>query len=157
MEKLDNIDKKIVSALMDNSKYMSRELSRKLKVHPNTLLQRLKKLEKSGIIMKYSAVIDFSKIDKHLQALIFLDVDMEKQWEDALRPVAKHPDVVSFSFISGSHDALIYARVKDESHLASLLRRFQSTKVVTHATTHIIIDHLRQPHEYNPLKDELRF
>lgn len=153
--KLDNIDKRILAALIENSRIMSKELSRKLRIHPNTLLQRLKKLEASGVIKQYQAVVDFPKIDKHMQVLMFLKVNMEKDWEDALRPVAKLPEIVSFILISGEHDVLVIARVKDEKHLAELMRKMQATKVVAKTTTHIIVDYYRQPHEYNPLKEEL--
>ena len=45
MAELDEIDRKILAQLIENSKIQSKELSRKLRIHPNTLLQRLKKLE----------------------------------------------------------------------------------------------------------------
>ncbi len=155
MEKLDQTDKKILSSLIENSKMMSKELSRKLRIHPNTLLQRVKKMEQSGVIKKYQAVVDFPKVDKMMEVLMFLRVNMEKDWEAALKPAAKFPEIVSFILISGEHDVLIIARVKDEKHLAEFMRRMQATKVVAKTTTHIIVDYYRQPHEYNPIRDEL--
>jgi Lrp/AsnC family leucine-responsive transcriptional regulator len=154
--KLDKTDKKILAQLADNSKIMSKELSRKLRIHPNTLLQRLKKLEKEGAIVKYAAVLDYTRFDKKLQALIFLNVEMIKGWEGVLRPLAKLPEVVSFILVTGEHDVLIIARLKDEAHLANFLRRLQTNRVVTKTTTHLILDYYKHPHEYNPLKDELR-
>ena len=155
MDKLDLTDKKILAALVENSKIMSKELSRKLRIHPNTLLQRLKRLEASGVIMKYQAVVNFPKVDKQMQVLMFLKVNMEKQWEEALRPAAKFPEVVSFILMTGEHDVLVIARVDDDAHLADLMRRIQATKVVVKTTTHLIVDYYKQPHEYNPLKYEL--
>ena len=155
MEKLDQTDKKILSSLIENSKRMSKELSRKLRIHPNTLLQRVKKLEQNGVIKKYQAVVDFPKVDKMMEVLMFLRVNMEKDWEAALKPASKFPEIVSFILISGDQDVLVIARVKDEKHLADFMRRMQATKVVAKTTTHIIVDYYRQPHEYNPIKDEL--
>ena len=155
MEKLDVTDKRILAALVENSKIMSKELSRKLRIHPNTLLQRLKKLEKSGVITKYQAVVDFPKVDKRMQVLMFLKVNMEKPWEDALRPLSRHSDIVSFILITGEYDALVIARVRDELHLAELMRKMQATKVVVKTTTHLIVDYYKHPYEYNPLKDEV--
>ncbi|MEW6722146.1 MAG: Lrp/AsnC family transcriptional regulator [Candidatus Micrarchaeota archaeon] len=155
MEELDTIDRKILAALIDNSKIMSKELSRKLRIHPNTLLQRLKKLEKSGIIKKYQAVVDFPKVDKMMQVLMFIKVNMEKPWEDALRATVKFPEIVSYILMTGDYDVLIIARVKDETHLADLMRRVQATKVVNKTTTHLIVDFYKQPDEYNPLKYEI--
>lgn len=155
MDNLDNTDRRIVAALVDNSKVMSKELSRKLRIHPNTLLQRLKKLEKAGVLVKYSAVVDYSKVDKRMEVMIFLNVDMEQAWEDALRPVSRLSEIMSFLLVTGDYDAVLTARVRDEKHLARLLRKIQATKVVTHTTSHIIVDTYKQPHEFNPLMDEV--
>ncbi|MDD5171650.1 MAG: Lrp/AsnC family transcriptional regulator [Candidatus ainarchaeum sp.] len=155
MDKLDQTDKRILSSLIENSKMMSKELSRKLRIHPNTLLQRVKKLEQNGVIKKYQAVVDFPKVGKMLDVLMFLRVNMEKDWEGALRPAAKFPEIVSFILMSGEQDALVIARVRDEKHLAGFMRRMQATKVVAKTTTHIIVDYYKQPHEYNPIKEEL--
>ncbi|VVC03330.1 putative HTH-type transcriptional regulator [Candidatus Bilamarchaeum dharawalense] len=155
-ETTDELDRKILSVLIENSKTQLKQLSRSFRIHPNTLLQRLKKLEQAKILMKYTAVVDFTKIDKRMQALMFLDVDMTKSWEDALRPLAKMPEVVSFLLITGEHDVLIIARVKNELHLGNLMRKFQATKVVKKTTTHLIVDTYREPYEYNPLKEDLK-
>jgi Lrp/AsnC family leucine-responsive transcriptional regulator len=153
---IDKTDRKILSQLIDNCKMQSKELSRKLKIHPNTLLQRQKRLEKSGVIKGYTAVVDFSKAANRLQALMFLNVNMEKGWEEKLKPAAKLPEIVSFILITGTYDALVIARVKNEQHLATLMRKMQAIPVVTKTTTHLIVDYYKHPYEYNPLKDEFR-
>jgi len=152
--KVDSIDRKILASLVDNSKLMSKELSRKLRIHPNTLLQRLKKLEKSGVLVKYSAVVDYSKFDKKLQALILIDIDTGKGWEAMLKPVSKLPEVVSFMLITGDHDALIVARFEGEEHMAGFLRKLHANKAVTKTTTHLLLNYYKHPHEYNPMKEE---
>ena len=47
MIKLDDIDISILSHLRDDAKTQLKDLARELKVHPNTLLQRVRKLEKA--------------------------------------------------------------------------------------------------------------
>jgi Lrp/AsnC family leucine-responsive transcriptional regulator len=157
MENVDALDKKILSAMLDNSKIRSHRLSRKLRIHPNTLLARLKKLEAAGVLMKYSAVVDFSKVERCMDVLVFLDVNMEKGWEDALRPMSRMPEIVSFMLISGEHDAVVAARVRDEKHLALLMRRIQGTGVVRKTTSHLVVDSYSMPHDYNPYRDEWKF
>ncbi len=154
---MDKLDRKILAALIDNCKVQSKVLARKLRIHGNTLMQRVKKLEEAGVIRKYSSIVDFAKVDKRMQVLMFLDVDMVKGWEEALRPTAKLPEVVSFLLITGDHDVMIIARVTDELHLAGLMRKFQATKVVRKTTTHIIVDSYREPFEYNPIMEEMKF
>ena len=154
--KLDDLDKGIIAGLVDNCKTQSKDLSRKLRIHPNTLLQRLKRLESLGVIMKYTAIVDYAKIDKGLQVLVFLNVRMSEGWEDQIKPLSRFPEVVSFSLLTGDYDAVMVARIRDESHLAYFLRKLQSNRAVARTTTHIVVDHYKHAHEYNPLWCEYR-
>ncbi|MBN1170434.1 Lrp/AsnC family transcriptional regulator [Candidatus Micrarchaeota archaeon] len=157
MSNTDEIDRKILAQLIENSKMQSKELSRKLKIHPNTLLQRLKKLEKSQVIKRYTAVVDFNKVTHRMQCIIFLNIKMIKGWEKVLRPLAHLPEVEAFILISGNYDIVVIARVKDEMELANLMRKLQDNEVVEHTTTHIIVDYYKQPYEYNPIMEEVQF
>ncbi len=150
--KIDATDKALLAALVEDSSLPSRELARRISVHPNTLLQRLKRLEKKEIILRYTTVVDYDKIGYGLQAFIFMTVSMDKAWEAHLRPLAKCPEIVSFILLTGDYDAVAIARVRDKDELAELLRKIQSTGVVTKTTSHLILDYYKQAYQYNPLK-----
>jgi DNA-binding Lrp family transcriptional regulator len=156
VEELDKLDRRILAQLIENSKMMSKQISRKLRIHPNTLLQRVKKMEEDGVIEGYSAIVNHAKVQNKLRAMIFLNVNMEKGWEEYLRPLSKLPEIVSFILITGEHDAMLTARVDNELHLANLLRQLQKNKVVTKTSTHLILDYYKRDHEYNPFAHELR-
>ena len=72
MIKLDDIDISILSHLRDDAKTQLKDLARELKVHPNTLLQRVRKLEKAKIIKKYTAEVDYAKTDIDLHIIIMM-------------------------------------------------------------------------------------
>lgn len=153
---LDDLDKGIIAGLVQNCKTQSKDLSRRLRIHPNTLLQRLKRLEAAGVIVKYAAVVDYAKVEKSLQVLVFLNVKMSEDWEEHVRPLSRLPEVVSFCLLTGDYDAMMLARIRDDSHLASFLRKVQLNKAVARTTTHLVVDHYKQAHEYNPLWCEYR-
>ncbi|NYZ74384.1 Lrp/AsnC family transcriptional regulator [Candidatus Micrarchaeota archaeon] len=154
-KKLDDLDKSIIAGLVENSRIQSKTLSRKLRIHPNTLLQRLKKLEEAGVIMKYTVVVDYSKIEQGFHALVFLNVNMHDGWEGECRPISRLPEVVSFSLIAGGFDAVIMARLRNDQHLAEFLRRLHTNRMVARTTTYLVIDNYKHSHDYNPLRDEL--
>lgn len=155
-EELDKLDRKILAQLIENPKLMSKQISKKLRIHPNTLLQRVKRMEKERIITGYTTIVDHGKVQNKLRAMIFLNVNMEKGWEEYLRPLARLPEIVSFILITGEHDALLTARVDNELHLANLLRQLQKNRVVTKTSTQLILDYYKRDHEYNPFAHELR-
>ena len=152
---IDETDKAILAEIVNNSKTSSKELANKLKIHPNTLLQRIKRLEKNGTIVKYTTIVDYEQIGYGLQALIFINVRMEKGWEAQLKPVSRLSEVVSFILLTGEHDAVAIVRLKNKNDLSNILRKLQANPVIVKTTTHLILDYYKHSYEFNPLKDEM--
>ncbi len=150
MTKLDETDKRILHYLNENAKMSSRELARILKVHPNTLLQRIKKMEKNKVIKKYKSVINYEKTGIDLMALVFIKVKMKTDWEQTLKPVSKIPQVSSFILITGTADALAIVRVKNKDELATVLREMQNNEIVLKTTTYLALDYYKLSEDYNP-------
>ena len=61
---LDAIDKKLLILLQTDSKKTTKELSLKLNLSVTAVYERIKKLEREGIISKYVALVDKSKVEK---------------------------------------------------------------------------------------------
>ena len=59
---LDNIDRAIISILLDDARASQRKLSREIGVAQGTITNRIKRLEDAGIISGYSVVIDPEKV-----------------------------------------------------------------------------------------------
>jgi len=62
--KFDNIDKQLISLLQEDAKQTNKELSAKLDLSVTAIYERVKKLEKEGVINKYVALINKEKIGK---------------------------------------------------------------------------------------------
>ncbi|HMP32184.1 MAG TPA: Lrp/AsnC family transcriptional regulator, partial [Saprospiraceae bacterium] len=60
--KLDKTDLKILKLLQENSKITNLDLSKKIGLSPAPTLERVKKLEQSGIILSYHAKVDSTAI-----------------------------------------------------------------------------------------------
>ena len=61
---MDSIDKKLLLLLQKDSKKTTKELSVKLNLSVTAVYERVKKLEREGIIQNYVALINRSKVDK---------------------------------------------------------------------------------------------
>ncbi|PIN69722.1 hypothetical protein COV93_04295 [Candidatus Woesearchaeota archaeon CG11_big_fil_rev_8_21_14_0_20_43_8] len=57
---LDKKDKEILKALMENSRYSIQEISEKTQIPITTIHNRIKRLESSGVIKQYTAIVDES-------------------------------------------------------------------------------------------------
>lgn len=71
---MDDIDIKIIKLLEENGRLSHEEMSKLLHISRPAVHQRVGKLEKSGIIKGYRCIVDWSKLEQKIKALIFVKV-----------------------------------------------------------------------------------
>ncbi|MFL0198814.1 Lrp/AsnC family transcriptional regulator [Clostridium sp. WILCCON 0269] len=72
---MDDIDKKILKALIGNGRESHESISRKLNLTRPAVRQRIKKLEGHGIIKRYQAIIDWDKLSQNIHVFIYLKIN----------------------------------------------------------------------------------
>ena len=150
--KIDALDLSILRELQNDSKQGYRDIALKINTHPNTVMQRIKKLEREGVIKGYSADLDYSKLGYDLSALVMVRVKKGQvghimQLED----VSSLPEVQALYAVTGSSDLALLLRVKDRKHLAETLQKIQMNKIVVRTNTLTILFAYKEPNEFNPL------
>lgn len=114
---MDQIDKKIVNALMSNARLSMSELSAKVGLSKSPTQTRVKKLERDGIILGYSARINHEKTDSG--HIAFVQVTLNDTRANALDAfndaVKKTPEISQCHMMAASFDYLLKVRTKDIS------------------------------------------
>ncbi|MFH4965465.1 Lrp/AsnC family transcriptional regulator [Gaetbulibacter sp. M235] len=112
---LDVIDKKLLVFLQQDCKQTNKELSNKLNLSVTAVYERIKKLEKEGIINKYVALVRKEKIDKAF--VVFCHIKLIQHSQEYVikfeREVANLNEVLECYHISGDYDYLLKVLVKD--------------------------------------------
>ncbi len=123
LDKLDKIDLKILKILQESSKITNLDLSKKIGLSPAPTLERVKKLENTGIIESYHAKIDPSKIGLSIQtfALVSIAWHKENALDNFLEKVNKIDEITECFIITGDADFLLRIVCKDMSAYEQLL------------------------------------
>jgi DNA-binding Lrp family transcriptional regulator len=79
--KIKDVELRLISELMKNSRRSDRELAKAIGVSQPTVSRMIKKLESEGVIKEYSLIPDFHKLGFEILALTFLDVKNEPKLE----------------------------------------------------------------------------
>lgn len=112
---LDDIDKELLKLLQNDSKQTNKAFSHALGLSVTAVYERIRKLEKNGIISKYVALIDKKKVDKAFVA--FCHVKLVQHSQDYVmkfeREVRKLDEVLECYHISGDYDYLLKVLVED--------------------------------------------
>jgi Lrp/AsnC family leucine-responsive transcriptional regulator len=82
---MKDVELKLVSELMKNSRRSDRELARAIGVSQPTVSRMIKKLERAGIVREYTIVPDFVKLGYHILALTFVKLKKEAGTEEIRR------------------------------------------------------------------------
>lgn len=147
---LDSTDKKILTLLQKDSKQTNKQIALQLDLSVTAIYERIKKLEKGGIIKKYVALIDKDKIDKSF--LIFCHIKLLQHSKEFLsnfeKEVLKLDEVSECFHVSGDYDYILKIHVRD----MKAYREFMVTKLTTikHiGSTHSIftINEVKNSHE----------
>ena len=116
---LDTIDKTIIEMLKKNARTSLREIARKLHISPDTVSSRFEKLEKQGIIVGSTIIIDPSKIGYSFITRFGIDVKPAYS-SQVLENIIKIPSVIVATKLVGQCDLIAISVIKDFPHLCRI-------------------------------------
>jgi Lrp/AsnC family leucine-responsive transcriptional regulator len=126
---MDSIDKKLLQLLQTDSKKTTKELSLKLNLSVTAVYERIKKLEREGIIDKYVVLVNRSKVDKGF--VVFCHIKLIQHTKEFLTKfeseVVKLSEILECHHVSGDYDYILKIAVKD----MEAYREFLVTKLTT--------------------------
>ena len=112
---LDAIDIRILNLLQEDGRLSVRELARKVNLSVTPVHQRLRRLESTGIIDHYAAVINTGKIAAFI--VFFVNIILKEHSTrlggEFIRQIISFPEVVECHVIGGEHDFMIKVIVRD--------------------------------------------
>jgi DNA-binding Lrp family transcriptional regulator len=132
--------KEILEILEQNARATPAQIATMVNKPVNEVEETIKEAEKDGIILKYKAIIDWSKLgNEDIQALIEVRVTPQRDvgFDAIAERIYQFPEVYSAYVVSGTYDLAIVVKGKNMQEISSFvteklapLERVQST--VTH-------------------------
>lgn len=146
MESIDHIDKQILNILQDNSKATHKEISEKLYLTRTPVFDRIKKLERKGIIRKYITLLNPKKIDRGLTVLCFISIKEHgiKPVTEFQREIQSNSKVMECYHVAGNFDFLLKVVVKDvDEYQNFVLKDLSSIKNISHVQSSFVLGELK--------------
>tara|TARA_B100000902_G_scaffold371485_1_gene397575 strand:- start:2389 stop:2832 length:444 start_codon:yes stop_codon:yes gene_type:complete len=140
---LDDIDKKIIKVLEDDARTSLRKISELVDVSLGTVSNRVKRMEKNGIIRGYSVILDPDKIGWELNVVIGLRIQKGRLIEIQER-IAKDSRVHGVYDVTGDFDSMVIARAKNRKDLDDLSKNVLSIDGVERSITHLVLNTVKE-------------
>ncbi|MDC0576611.1 Lrp/AsnC family transcriptional regulator [Euryarchaeota archaeon] len=140
---LDEIDKKIIKVLEDDARTSLRKISELVKVSLGTVSNRVKKMEKNGVIKGYSVILDPDQIGWELNVVIGLRIQKGRLIE-IQEKIAKDSRVHGVYDVTGDFDSMVIARAKNRKDLDDLSKNVLSIDGVERSITHLVLNTVKE-------------
>jgi len=143
---VDNKDLLILHALKENAKASVVQISKNTGLPATTIHNRIKKLEKNGIIKGYTIRIDHKKAGKEISAIVLIVVNYnaikskKMTQHDLAKEIAKMPNVEEASVVTGQADIILKARARNMDELNQIVTvDLRNTDGVENTVTMVIL------------------
>lgn len=121
--KLDETDKRILRQLQTSGRLSIVELAERVHLTKTPCSERVRRLEKAGVITEYRAVVSPDSVGLNHLTVVHIDLTQTSQnsLEDFSRAVTDIPEVEGCYLIAGSFDFMLKVRTRDIVHYRELL------------------------------------
>jgi len=143
---IDELEKKIVRSLNQNSRKSFREIAKELGTSATVVINKVKKLEEAGALQGYIPVLNPKYFGYNVTAIIAMRISHGKLIETQEK-IAEDPRVFAIYDVTGDWDSLVNGRFKDPEDLNDFIKSLLGHKYVERTVTHIVL---------NVVKDERR-
>ncbi len=112
---LDEKDKAILRLLQENAKLTVREIAHKVHLSPTPVHERIKRMEDSGVINQYAALVNHAKIKKGLMVICYVSLKEHNKKSGAkfIRMLQELDEVTECYNISGEFDFMLKVVVEN--------------------------------------------
>ncbi|MGG4773157.1 Lrp/AsnC family transcriptional regulator [Alcaligenaceae bacterium 429] len=135
---LDSLDRQLIAALQINARESVASLARTLGVARTTILSRIQRLEKQGVIHGYTVQLAAPFHEQGLQAYAGIIVK-PKLGNQVLRQLSQIPEVESAATVSGEFDLMIWLRARSTEELDLLLDTIGALEGVVRTHSAIVL------------------
>lgn len=143
---LDRIDRKIIRELKLDGRSTNVDLASRVHLSPSQCLRRTRRLEETGVISGYTAVIDHRKMGYLLRAYVLITVTSQVNGarDKVMDFLMGKEDVLSIHGVAGNVDMIIELQARDMEHFTELvIGQIYGHKYVVNSTSYIFLDSRR--------------
>ena len=142
---LDKADLKILEILQENAKTCNVDIAKQIGKAPSATLERIRKLEESGVIKGYKTLLNQKKLGLSLTAFILVRPDEGAYSRDLEQEISGFPEVLEIHLIAGEDCYLLKVVAGATESLAEIItKRFSNMKCKVTTKTTIVLETLKE-------------
>ena len=135
----ENLDRKLVNALLDDGRASLRSLGEELDVSVTTVSNHISDLEEQGIIEGYVPEVDYGELGYDVTAVIQLKVEGSALPEITDR-LSEHTHMVTVYEVTGDHDIIAVGKFTDTDHMNAQIKELLIDPDINESNTSVVLN-----------------
>lgn len=136
---LDRIDLKILFILQNDGRKRLADIADEVELSAPAVMERVKKLEASGVIKGYQALVDGKKVGKDITAFIGVSIGNQRDMDRFASQMMRYQDVLECHHVTGDESFILKVKSANTGSLEKLLGDIRSVEGVTRTVTKIVL------------------
>ena len=136
---MDFIDYKILTCLKENSRENATNIGAKINLSTSAVIERIKKLESSGLIEGYTTIINQSILGREIMAFIYVSLEHPKHNENFINLVKEHSSISECHYIAGDFDFILKVVTQTGKTLEGVLNYIKAINGVSLTRTSVVL------------------
>ena len=141
---MDQTDERIVALLREDARRSFQDIGKHVHLSAPAVKRRVDKLELTGVIRGYTAVIDPAASGWHTEAFVYLYCDGRMPADAIKQAVEAVPEVASAHTVAGEYSAVLHVLAKDTADLELALESIRGKEGVSRTVSQIVLSTLFQ-------------
>ena len=141
---MDSIDAGIIRCLTKDARMNASQISQKVNLSVSAVIERMKKMEASGLIRGYTAIVDEKLAGYNVQAMISIRLEHPKYNQEFNRQMCNHLCVMECFYITGDFDYVARIGVSSTDELTKVLHDIKQIPGVSLTRTYVVLDNIKQ-------------
>ncbi len=141
---IDGIDLHILNIIQNDGKISNAKLARQLQMAPSGVLERVRKLEKKGILEGYEVRLNPTKLGLTVTAFIHVLTSDSVGSTKIGEQLAEFPEIQEVHWIAGDYNYLVKTKLKDASDLRALLKKCGQIEGISDTRTTLVLETVKE-------------
>ena len=136
---MDGVDYKILKILQKNARETASNISKEIHLSVSAVIERIRKMEETGLIKDYTIIVDEKKTGNVMMALMEVRLGNPKYFDGCAEAIQEMNEIVSCYYQTGDFDLMLKISCRDSEALEQLHRQVMSLEGVKDTRTHVVL------------------
>ncbi|MDR2686118.1 MAG: Lrp/AsnC family transcriptional regulator [Oscillospiraceae bacterium] len=141
---MDALDLKILDRLTRNARCRASALSQEVNLSVSAVIERIRKLEDSGVIRGYTAVLDQKLLGNDIGAWMEIRLEHPRHYDAFAARVNAHPNILACHYLTGDYDFILHVVARSSEALEAVHREITGIPGVSSAKTHFVLKSVKE-------------